>query len=595
MLKFPYGNANFYNIITENYFYIDRTDRIRNIEARSRALLFLRPRRFGKSLLLSMLENYYDVRRAAEFESLFGQLAIGQKPTPKHNQYFVLKWDFSGISTQGDLEFIKQQVNNHINGCIEQFKVRYQDWLTYDIALDPTNGLRSFVSVLAAMQTTPHLLYLFIDEYDNFANEILMGGQAQGQKRYEDLVQGEGFLKTLFKVIKAELAGQGLDRVFITGVSPVVMSDITSGFNIAENIYLEPEFNDMCGFREDEIATILQQIEQSCGFTADQTRKALETMRTFYNGYSFTYDQPPLIYNPTLALYFLKHLQASCQYPREMLDSNLAMDRHKITYISRLPQGEQVISAALDEAYPLTSAKLADRFGVEDMLYGAKNRQFMVSLLYFFGVLTLTENYTDWGELVFKIPNLVIKGLYVERIHDMLLPTGLDQDQAYNTARHFYGSGDMAALCEFIEQKYYTIFDNRDYRWTNELTIKTVFMTVLFNDTFYIMDSETPLKRDYSDFIMLVRSNMRRFKLLDFLIEFKYIPLKEIGLSGEQVRAMNYDELAEQPLVKAKLAEAQAKTPAYRQTLETTYSEKLRLHCYAVVSVGYDRLVWWEL
>ncbi len=594
MLKFPYGNADFYKIITEGYFYVDRTDRIRLLEETGSTLLFLRPRRFGKSLLMSTLENYYDVRRAAEFERLFGHLAIGKNPTLKHNQYFILKWNFSAVATQGDEQQLQRALYDHINGCIEEFMVRYQDMLSHEIVLDP-NGLRSFQSVLAAIQQMPYKLYLLIDEYDNFANEVLMGGRSGGQKRYETLIEGEGLLKVLFKVIKASLEGRGLDRVFLTGVSPVVMSDITSSFNVAKNIYLEPEFNDICGFREDEIAAVLQQVGQSCSFSQEQIQNALEIMRTFYNGYSFTYDEKPLIYNSTLALYFLEYLQKHCHYPREILDSNLAMDRQKIGYIASLVNGEQVIAQALNEEQPLVVAKLASRFGVRDILGESNDTRFMVSLLYYFGVLTLTENYTEWGELVFKIPNLVTKQLYVERIREALLPTGPEQDQVYQVARHFYQTGDMGAVCEFIEQKYYPLFDNRDYRWTNELTIKAIFMTVFCNDTFYIMDSETSLQREYGDLTMLVRPDMRRFKLLDFLIEFKYISLKKIGMSGEQVRALSVAELAELALVKTQLSQAQNKLGGYRQTLKATYGEKLHLRCYSVVSVGYDRLVWVEI
>jgi len=594
MLKFPYGIADFYTIITEYYYYIDRTDRIRLLEEAGKTLLFLRPRRFGKSLLMSTLENYYDVKRAAEFERLFGHLAIGQNPTPKHNQYFILKWNFSAVPTMGDEQALQRALYDHINGCIEEFIVRYQEILPHEIVLDP-NGLRSFQSVLAAINVTPYKLYLLIDEYDNFANEVLMGGRERGLKRYETLIEGEGLLKVLFKNIKAALEGRGLDRVFLTGVSPVVMSDITSSFNVVKNIYLKPEYHDLCGFREDEVAVMVQQVGQKCGFSPEQSQNALDTMRTFYNGYSFTYDEKPVIYNSTLTLYFLEHLQESCHYPREMLDSNLAMDRQKIAYIASLTNGEQLIAQALNEADPLVAVKLASRFGVRDMLQESNDNRFMVSLLYYFGVLTLTEDYTEVGELIFKIPNLVTEQLYVERIRELLLPTGPEQDALYQVARQFYMSGDLGPVCEFIEQNYYPLFDNRDYRWTNELTMKAIFMTVFFNDTFYIMDSETKLEREYGDLTMLVRPDMRRFKLLDFLFEFKYISLKTLELTAEQIRDMDRAALMALPLVKKQLSHAKRKLSRYRQTLQKVYGGKLQLHTYSVVAVGYQRLIWVEI
>jgi hypothetical protein len=153
-MKFPYGICDFREIITENYFYADRTDRIPVIEEAGKHLLFLRPRRFGKSLLLSMLENYYDVAKTDEFEHLFGHLAVGKNPAPKHSRYFVMKWDFSAVDPQGDAGQIRQTLYDHINGCIEQFSVYYRDMLNYDIRIDPSNALRSFQSVLTAIQGT---------------------------------------------------------------------------------------------------------------------------------------------------------------------------------------------------------------------------------------------------------------------------------------------------------------------------------------------------------------------------------------------------------------------------------------------------------
>ena len=591
-MKFPYGICDFHKLITENYFYVDRTDRIPLIEEAGSQLLFIRPRRFGKSLLLSMLENYYDIVKADEFEKLFGHLAIGQHPTDRHNQYFVMSWDFSAVNAQGEAEQIQQALYDHINGRIRDCAAYYQDFLTGDTEIYPANALASFQSLLTAVRQTPYRLYLLIDEYDNFANEIMMGSQQISQDRYKALLYGEGSLKAVFKAIKSAGVGRGLDRVFITGVSPVVLSDITSGYNIAKNIYLAPEFNDLCGFWESEIADTLTQIVKECDLPQEEATKALTMMRTFYNGYSFSYDTENLLYNPTLALYFLEHFQKSCQYPRKLLDTNLAMDRGKITYISQLPGGEQVILDALGQPDSLSIPELAHRFGVEDMLYATKDVTFMASLLYYFGVLTLGGE-TPLGELVLKIPNLVIRQLYVERIQEMLLPD-VNKDDALRTARTFYSTGDMQPLCEFIEQRF-SVFNNRDYRWTNELTIKTAFLTMLFNDTFYIMDSETALERDYADLTMIVRPDMRRYQLLDILIEFKYLSLKELGLSGDEVTQMSSSDLTALTPVQQKFAESKPKLDGYRQVLEAKYGDKLRLHNYSVVALGFDRLVWTEI
>ena len=596
MIKFPYGDADFYSIITENYFFVDRTDKIRLIEDMSKKLLFLRPRRFGKSLWLSILENYYDIRKEDEFERLFGHLAIGQNPTPLHNQYLVLKWNFSGVDSSGDERDLHRSLHNQLNGYIEIFKARYRNILDYEIILDPHDALRSLRSVLAAAQTANLKLYLLIDEYDNFANEVLMGGDPSCPQRYEKLVRGEGILKTVFKVIKEGLEGQGIDRLFITGVSPLVMSDITSGFNVAKNISLWPQFNDLCGFWETEVADAMVQVGEQCQLPPEKMQEALTIMRTFYDGYSFYYEAKPNLYNPTLALYFLDYLVQNCHYPRQILDSNLSMDSNKIAYIAQLPQGKQVVEQALNEANPLTIFQLKDQFGLKEMLQQHHDKTFMVSLLYYFGVITLTTEQTSSNKLTFRIPNLVIRKLYMERIHRMILPDFLSRQEADRIVENFYQTGEMQPLCDYIMQKQFAVFDNRDLRWTNELTFKTLFLTLLFNDTVYIMDSEPALQRKYGDLIMLVRPDSRKFQLLDFLIEFKYVPLGKNNLTGEQVKGMSQQELLSLESVKARLAEAKKQLTSYRTTLTQVYGTGyLRLRTYTVVSVGYDRLVWQEV
>ncbi len=593
MIKFPYGISDFYQIITENYFYIDRTDRIPLVERIGKQLLFLRPRRFGKSLWLSTLENYYDVAKADEFETLFGHLAIGQNPTPLHNRYVVMRWDFSLVDPQGNVAEIKRSLHNHINAAIERFTQQYQSQLHHTIERDPTDALRSFQSLLTAVQQTPYHLYLLIDEYDNFANTVLMSDRPDSQARYEALLYGEGALKTVFKAVKAASGGLGLDRVFITGISPVALNDVTSGYNVAKHISLEPGLHDLCGFWETEIITPLQHIGQACDLPPEKVASALTTMSAFYDGYTFSHDSEGAIYNPTLALYFMDYFQHHCQSPANMLDSNFAMDRQKLAYISHLRGGEALILDALQEETPISVFQLADQFGMAEMLAPAHDTPFMASLLYYLGILTLGEK-TALGKMTLRIPNLVVRKLYVEHIQRMLLPAQ-ERDAAQQAAETLYSTGDMQPLCDFIEQRYFKVFDNRDYYGANELTVKTAFLTLLFNDIAYIMDSETALERGYADLTMIVRPEMRQYQLLDILIEFKYVGLKKAGLTGEQARRMSRDEIKSLADVQASFREAITQLRDYRRRLETKYREKLRLRAYAVVSLGFDRLVWEEI
>nr|VFK11986.1 MAG: PD-(D/E)XK nuclease superfamily protein [Candidatus Kentron sp. LPFa] len=589
-MKFPYGISDFASLITEQYHYVDRTGHIPLLEEAGKQLLFLRPRRFGKSLLLSMLENYYDLNKADRFDALFGGLAIGQNPTAKHNRHFVLKWDFSGVSPTGDAEKIEGNLYRYLNDRIGAFSRYYQKLLPHRIRINDQDALSSFRSLLDAVQQTDYSLYLLIDEYDNLANELMMGHRPTEESRYQAILSGEGRMKALFKTIKMAASGQGLGRVFITGVSPVVMSDLTSAYNVAKNIYLQPQFNDLCGFRETEIAAVLTQIARECDITQDKVDEALEVMRTFYNGYCFSQDADQRMYNPTLALYFLEEFRAHCRYPREILDNNLAMDRGKMHYIARLPEGRRLIFDVLAEEEPVHVRRLADRFGVEDMLYAPKDTGFVASLLYYFGILTF-GGITPFGQLILTIPNLVIRKLYAENIREMLLPEGEEKGVAERAANTLYEQGDIRPLCEFVEKKYFRVFSNRDYAHVNELTVKTAFLTLLFNDTLYIMESEAEIERGHTDLTLIVRPDMRQYKVLDILIEFKFVSLKEVGLEGETLKEMDSEALRALPAVQAKQREAEEGLARYREKLNRKFGDLPRLHSFSVVAVGFERLV----
>ncbi len=581
-MKFPYAINDFGKLITQGHFYQDRTDRIPLLEEAGYQLIFIRPRRFGKSLLLSMLEHYYDVNRADQFDALFGNLAIGRNPTPLHNQYFIMKWDFSLVKSQGDVKDIEAALHRHVNTAIKACATDY-GWS--DIEIVPDDAVDSLSSLLIRVRQEAHRLYLLIDEYDNFANDVLMTGRKQ--PFYEALLYGEGELKRIFKAVKAG-AGRGIDRVFITGVSPVVLSDMTSGYNVGEDIYLKAAFNDLCGFTEAEIAPLLDRL--ATAGRAWSPTEALDLMRTFYNGYCFSTKARQCVYNPTLSLYFLKTLQSEGEYPEQMLDENLAMDRSKLRYIAELPHGEEVLAQALNGEQGVLIPRLAKRFGVADVLIAVKDQPFMASLLYYFGILTLT-GVGILGKSILNIPNLVARALYVERLRETWLPTYEDHQTIPRLAENFYLQGDLTPLVEFIEQRYFPILSNRDYRWSNELMVKIAFLTLLFDDRLYMMVSETEMDHGYIDLSLIVRTDRRMTQALDLLLEFKYVDLKKLKLTGEQVRAKSMAELAALAAVKAELDVAADQARRYGTALSERYG-LTNLRLYAVVGIGLERVVW---
>jgi hypothetical protein len=587
-VQFPYGLSNFDKIIRENYFYCDRTDKIPTLESAGHSLLFLRPRRFGKSLLLSMLATYYDIAKADSFDKLFGNLLIGQNPTKLHNSYFILKWDFSRVNPLGNEKDIKKSLYNRINKSIELFRMYYRDYLSAEIVINQEDALDSIESLTNSVRMSDYSVYLLIDEYDNFANEAMMSANGN-PSNYEALVYGDGLLKTLFKVIKSSVGDSLFERTFITGVSPVVMSDITSGYNIADNIYLESEFNDLCGFTEKEITDALEKIEDKCSFKKGNAGAALNIMRGYYNGYSFDYESAVTIYNPTLALYFFKKFYKKCKYPEEMLDSNLATDEAKLEYISKIPGGMQLLLNLCETDNQIAIKKLENRFGIKRMLENtSKDFTFMASFLYYFGVLTMADS-TETGERLLRIPNLVIQSLYIDIVREKLLPEPLKRDKGVNAAKLLYQKGDIRPVCDFIEQKYFKVFSNRDYIHANELTIKTAFLTLLYNDILYIMDSEPETGRGYADLTMIIRPDARQYKILDILLEFKFVPLKGAGITGDQAKKLSQKELEAIPEMQTKMKEAEEQLTKYGTALENKH-KNLRLKKFAVVALGFERL-----
>ena len=589
-MKFPYGICDFKKIISSGFFYCDRTSHISFLE-QGENQLFIRPRRFGKSLLLSTLFYYYDLASSADFEKLFGNLAIGKNPTPLRNRYFVLRWDFSCVDPSGTVEQIKKALHDHINGRIDSFLKYYSDYGLEGVVIHPDNALHSLESLLGATRSAGHPVYLLIDEYDNFANEVLTGVRRNEERRYDALVFEEGPLRTLFKAVKSLGGSDQFDRVFITGVSPVVMSDITSGYNVAENIYLNGELNALCGFTRREVSEALACLQEECGFGAGWQAETEALMQTWYNGYIFASDAGEKVYNPTLVLYFLKTVQRTCKPPYEMLDTNLATDQAKLEYIAKIPGGSGLLMDLFHEDMEVAISGLASRFGMRAMLKDqTKDNSFMVSLLYYFGVLTL-DGRNHLGKLRLRVPNLVIRKLYVEQMGEMLLPDPSERDAGKWAAEKVYQEGKMAELCAFVEERYFRVFRNPDYRWANELTIKTAFLTLLYNDALYIMDSEPETGRRRADLTMIIRPEMRKYEIFDVLLEFKYVGLKEAGLTGEGAARLTEDELKALPAMKKAMEEGTAQVLAYGAHLKQRHPE-LRLKSFVVTALGFERLCW---
>ncbi len=615
-MKIPYGVADFHSLRSEGELYVDRTGYIRTLEDLGRSLLFLRPRRFGKSLWLSVLANYYDVRTAEEHEVLFGGLEVGSEsgdgggPTPLAHRYFVMRWDFSkidpapppwGVNAQVDSrhERIGNELRGYLNTMIRVFQMDYDDHLPKVLELEE-DPFHNFEALLAVIRKTPYPLYLLIDEYDNFANEVL----ANDEQAYRELVHSDGPFKYLFKWVKGLMAGAGLDRLFITGVSPMVMSDVTSGMNVAKNVYLTPDLQALCGFTDEESQGLLGRIYDERAEVAasgaaaapDWTvPEAHAMMRDWYNGYRFTptvkAKDAAAVYNPTLVLYFLDHLQRYGTYPRQMLDANLAADEGKLDYLAQVAAGKDAVVDMIRKDEPLEVTEVLDRFTLRELLErSAQDATFIGAYLYYFGMVTLAGESARRTWLL-ETPNEVVRGLYVERIRRLLMPLGADRTAAMKPAWDLMEGKPIEPFLDFIEGTLFPTFSNRDATWANELTIKTVFLSLLWNAPSYISFSEPELEHRYADLCLLRRPDARESSLRDLLFEFKRLPLKALGMSGEEVKQASRAELMALAPVEAALDEAETQLVAYRQALARRQGEALKLCSYAVVALGFARLV----
>ena len=569
-------------------------------------MLFLRPRRFGKSLWLSTLKNYYDVAKKDAFDALFSDLWIGKNPTSLANQYFVLKWDFSCVECSGSNDDIRRSLFNHINSRIKMFVIDYTHMLQSKIEIDPASAINSFESLLSCIKQTPHKLYLFIDEYDNFANELMA---RRKEDKYFDMTGLDGFLKTFFKSLKSATKGMGLDRMFLTGVTPILLNDVTSGDNIKTDIHILPDFSDLCGFTETEVRALIQSFThsletspryKSINFSIlfpqgkEQWMEQLFSLiQGFYDGYMFSPYIIKHIYNPTLIMYLFKQLeQLYGQLPKTLLDHNLLADTGRIEYIANLPGGTELIME-LNQNKTIEISEIESRFGFKDMIEkSSKTQVFMGSYLYFMGMLTLGKTVSSgWQQL--QIPNPVTQSLYIDSIVRWIIKDPGKRDIGFHEALALTREGKMAPLRNFIESQVFPSFDWRDKRWVNELTIKTIFMCLMNDNANYLMISERQTRTGYADLAMIVRPDRRSFHLKDILIEFKYIKTK--GLSVKNIKKQSDKSLFELKQVQNLLKKARLQAKKYAKELNDEFGDVIQLNTYAVIAIGFERLLYKKL
>ena len=403
-----YGVSDYAQIRKKNAWFVDRTAKIRDLEKVAYAL-FLRPRRFGKSLLTSILEAYYDVRYADRFDEFFAGTDIGANPTEERNKYLILKFDFSTVSKVA--ANVESDFNDYACRCCDAFAITYADYLSDGLSdrieAAPDAG-KKLNEIAIGLKGAKQKLYIIIDEYDNFTNTILA---ESGLTAYNDLCHGDGFFKDFFARLKAATSGTeaAVPRLFITGVSPVTMDDVTSGFNIGTNISLDSGFDDLTGFRHDDLRAMADYYAPRCGFDAD---KAVEVCLDWFDNYRFGAADATPVANTTLVLNFFDKLVRAGKWPSDYIDENLRTDyakiRHLVTLNHRLNGNFRVLENLMETG--TLSERLTKSFQAKEL----SQKENFTSLLYWFGITTITGG--ERGRTRFGIPNETLKQLAAKMI-----------------------------------------------------------------------------------------------------------------------------------------------------------------------------------
>jgi len=534
----PYGIPHFPSIAEEGYVYVDKTPYISKLEELGEKYIFyLRPRKFGKSLFISTLEYYYDLKHADKFDRLFGDFYIGRNPTSLHNSYMILLFDFSGINTEtkettlkGFLEKVKSGIRRFLGNHADL--LGEAEWSGMLDAESPEIAMSNLLDIVN--QRTDRKIYVLIDEYDHFANELL----AFRLDMFKELVSRTGFVRKFYEVLKTGVRDGIIDRMFITGVTPITHDSLTSGFNIGKNLSLRPDFHNMLGFTEEEAFKLTQQVCSRCGSDPEEV---YQQMTDYYNGYRFCEGSAKnsKLFNPDMVLYYLTEYEARGDAPSNLIDVNVASDYGKISNLFRLfelEEGRDIINSLMeDEAI---YGNLTVQFNLEREF----ERDDFLSLLLYMGFITVEGDVGD--EQKFLMPNYVIKALYYKYMYEILgqeLGLRVKVSELRSTLREIAYEGRVDGLVRMVEGFLQKVLSNRDLRGFRESHLKVHILTLLHLSRLYYIQSELEAERGYLDVFLRERPP---FKIdYEWVLELKYVRKEELERELERVKLEGEEQL----------------------------------------------------
>ena len=552
-MKVPYATCDFAAIRRESYFYVDKTPFLPLIEETAeKHVIFLRPRRFGKSTLLRTLECYYGIDKADQFDELFGGLWIHEHPTPNKNKYLVLRLDFSPVDTTGNEAQICKSFSIIVKAAIELFVARYGkvvpelSELDAVIRSDTEDTAAVMTQLLNKIEKAGHQMYLLIDEYDHFGNRLLSDGK---DDVYQGLVRATGFVRSFYAALKGFTTTSTIARTFITGVSPIMLDDLSSGFNIITHISMEQTFNAMAGFTRSEVEHAVDLLlNDHPELTSDprmRDRDALmATLERFYDGYRFSDRASERMYNSTLVLYFLSQVSKQGSFPRQMLDLNVRTDYGRLYQIARSTSEKDTDTRDLLEEILTNesiSVKLAEQFGTKLSL----GRSQIASLFFYMGMLTFADNVPPEGESMLVIPNRVMRELQWDYMafalndHDGIhIDVGRLQVAMTKMALH----GEIEPLINVFKEDVIKRLGVRETAKFNEQAMKLMLFGYLSQSGAFYLMTEKESAQGYCDLLLGIRGLGAAGKFA-WIIEAKYVDSKATKAKIDAVVEQGYKQI----------------------------------------------------
>jgi hypothetical protein len=557
MKKIPYGISDFKRLKTENYYFIDKTKYIEELENyTSPYLMFLRPRRFGKSLWIAILEAYYDIYFKSEFEEIFKDTYILNHKTKEASSYMVLRFDFSAV----DIYSVEESFRYDLKLTLERFVRRYK----LNIQFGSNNPISMFKNIFDYVLDNNLNLYILIDEYDNFANRLFLNNRED----YLNIVTKKTApFKQFFTTLKAGTAGNNapIKRMFITGVTPMTMYDVTSGFNIGDNISLHPKFHNLIGVNSKEL-------EKALEYFQIENRVEKELLKEWYNSYIFNEEVSEPIYNTDMILYFIKQFTISYKLPREMIDINVRSDYSKlksVIYTNKKLNGNFQILQTLIGGESISISNLVQDFSAIN-LQEEKNFK---SFLFYLGLVSIKDRDFD---LNLKIPNETVKRIDIDFLANALKMESVFEISVSDIERKlksFALHGDIEIfkyLAEMIKEN----TGIRDYI-KSEQTIKAMYLAYLSLTPYYVIKSEEELNKGFSDIFL---KPFNPYVEYVGLIEFKFIKRDKNKPSKEKIRKLINE------------AKEQLKTYRKDELVQDYINKELKLQMVIIIFWGWEMI-----